>query len=75
MVWFSLKRAVETQLFNEIRNCLLQGNGLTPLLFNFPLEHTIRKVYENQERLKLNGTHKLLVYADDTVLYVYMKRK
>jgi hypothetical protein len=30
-----------------------------------PLEHAINKVQENQVGLKLNGTHQLLIYADD----------
>jgi hypothetical protein len=34
-------------------------------LFNFVLEYTIRRVQVNQDGLKLNGTHQLLVYGDD----------
>ena len=48
-----------------IRNDLKQGDALSPLLFNFAFEYAIKRVWVNQDGLKLNGTHQLLAYVDD----------
>ena len=48
-----------------IRNDLKQGDVLTPLLLIFALDYAIRRVQVFQDGFKVNGTHQLLVSADD----------
>jgi hypothetical protein len=50
-----------------IKNGLKQGYALLPLLFNFALEYTIRRIQANQEGLEFDATHQLLVYADGVI--------
>jgi len=40
-----------------VENGLKQGDALSPLLFNFALQHAIWRVQVNQDGLKLSGTH------------------
>jgi hypothetical protein len=48
-----------------VRNGFKQRDALSPLLFNFTVVYAIKRVQVNQDGLKLNGTHQLLVYAGD----------
>jgi len=52
----------------HIRNCLKQGDALSPLHFKFALEYAIRKFQVNRDGLKLNGIHQVLAYDDNVNL-------
>ena len=56
--------------FNHIytHTYLKQGAALSPFLCNLALEYAIWTVQANQERLKLNVTHQIPVYADINIL-------
>jgi hypothetical protein len=54
-----------------IQNGLKQGDALSLLCFSFALECAIRKVQENQVRLKVCRTHQILVYVYDINLLGY----
>ena len=57
-----------SDMFN-IKNCLTQGDALSPLLFIFALDHAITRVQINKDGFIVNGTHhEILVYADDSIL-------
>jgi hypothetical protein len=51
-----------------IKNGLKKRDALSPLLFSFALEYTIRRFQINLEGLKLNDTHQLLICGDYNVL-------
>jgi len=47
------------------QKALKQKDSLSPLLLSFTLEYAIKRIYENQEVLELNGANQILAYADD----------
>jgi hypothetical protein len=65
-----IKVGIANYLFHNspIQNGLEQGDAISPLLFNFPLEYALRKACEGQVWLKLIRTHLPLAYADDVHL-------
>jgi hypothetical protein len=47
----------------------LKGDALLSLLLNFVLEDAIRKVKANHKLLKFDGTHQVIINADDVNLW------
>jgi hypothetical protein len=63
---------VNSGLMRNVQNWFIKGSTLNysgcrthTIAFNFTSEYTIRRAQENQDGLKLIGTHQLLAYADD----------
>ncbi|KAI5633654.1 reverse transcriptase (RNA-dependent DNA polymerase) domain-containing protein [Phthorimaea operculella] len=52
----------------EVITGLKQGDALSPMLFNLMLEYVVRKVLDHGDGVELNGTHKVIGYADDLAL-------
>jgi hypothetical protein len=75
--WYSSKGHVGKHLPNAfpIQNCLKHGNALSPLLSHLASEYIITKAQESVEGQKLNGTRKLLVYADGLLLFLLGQNK
>ena len=70
-------RVWEDKLFCDmftIRNGLKHEDVLSPFLINFALEYEIRTVQVNQNGLKLNGTHQLLLCVVDLIILVVIVR-
>jgi hypothetical protein len=52
-----------------IKNGLKEGDALLSLLFIFALEYAVRQVKAYHKLLQFNGTHQVIIYADDVNLY------
>jgi sRNA-binding regulator protein Hfq len=66
------KREVQHLGINSNHICakdIKQGDILSPFLFNFALELSIRNFHQFQVILEFNGTSQLVVYADVMKLF------
>jgi len=64
-IFFTVRVVKHSSNIFPMTNGLKQGDASSPLLFNFAFECAVRRLRVNQDSLKLNGSHQLLVYADD----------
>jgi hypothetical protein len=51
-----------------IKNSIIQGDALSPLLLNITSEYALKNAQENRVGIKLNGTQQLQVCAHDANL-------
>jgi hypothetical protein len=66
----SMKRIAESMWQTYVWHAYgVKQDALSTLLFNFAVLYVIKRVQVNQDGFKFNGTHQLLVYADD--IYVW----
>ena len=62
---FTARYGLGLYVRNYSKQFLKKGHASSPVLFNFVLEYTIRRVQANHEGLKVNGTLQLLIYVGD----------
>jgi hypothetical protein len=58
-----------------IKNDLKQGDILSPMLFNFALKNAIMNIQVNQEGLKLNDIHQVVMLTYWAEAYILLRKQ